>query len=99
MTTKPDFNQIQELHEVYAPKARGVVSSQEEQLIKDMLELEQRTVIELRNIRNTTVAFYSRLANSGKGEQNAMKSMLMMGAMSAVTAVIDGMLLKRGAEI
>ena len=98
MTTKPDFNQIKELHEVYTPETRGIVSNQEIQLITEKLELDQRNIIELRNIRNVAVMYYSRLSDSSR-EKDIQKTMLLMDAMSAITTVIDGVLIKHGSEI
>jgi len=98
MTTKPDFNLIRDLQEVYTPKTRGIVSQTEIQLIKEKLELEQRTVIELRNVRNTVVMIYGRRADSFQ-DKDPSKMMELMDAMSAITAVIDEVLFNRGEEV
>lgn len=53
MTTKTDFYSIMELKENFKPKERGWIDQKEAAQVKNVLELDARTDIELQNIRTT----------------------------------------------
>jgi len=95
MTTKPDYNLIQDLMKVYSPQTRGIVTDKEAQVIRDKLELNKRTVIELHNIRNTVVMMFMDDVKSEEPEKMYDK----MDAMSAITTVIDGVMISRGESV
>ena len=52
MTTKTDFHSIMELKESFKPKERGWIDQEEAVQVKNVLELDARTDIELQNIRD-----------------------------------------------
>lgn len=104
MTTKPDFNLLMDLLEGYSPKQRGIVSNTEIQMISKRLELERRTEIELRNMRNFSVIFLSNQADSARkqemeGKPSAVSYVTFMDIMSAITAVIDRHIIEAGGEV
>ncbi len=94
MTTKTDFHSIRELSECYHPAQRGIVSEAEIKLIRDVLEIDTRTTIELQNVRDMTVMLYSKRTDSVM-ESDSKKAMELMDAMSAITCVIDQALFNR----
>ena len=97
MTTKPDFDAIQELDAVYSPKTRGVSTADEVATIKTVLGIQHRTNIELQNIRNAVVMLYGQKADSAKTDVN--KCLKIMDAMSAIVQVIDEEKSKRGMPV
>lgn len=94
MTTETDFHSIRELSECYHPAQRGIVSEAEIKLIRDVLEIDTRTTIELQNVRDMTVMLYSKRTDSVM-ESDSKKAMELMDAMSAITCVIDQALFNR----
>ena len=101
MTTKPDFDQLRELSEVYTPAQRGILSPAEETLIRDTLEITQRTDIELQNIRNATVAIYGEMygARLDPKMDNIKAQLQRIDAVSAITAAIDQEKINRGLPV
>lgn len=83
-----NFTMIRKLLEVYEPKERGFVAEDEMQLINETLQLKDRTIIDLRNLRDFVVAHMSR---SEKLED--------WDKMSAITYCIDHQLVMKGAEV
>lgn len=79
---------LMELLGVYHPETRGILSEYEMYLVKEKLQLDKRTIIELRNLRDFVVA---RLGRSEKMED--------WDRMSAITHCIDMELIKKGAEV
>ena len=82
---KTNFTMVKELMGKYKPAARRFVSLEEVTLIKDTLQLEGATEIELRNMRDFVVA----ALGSGDSDENWDK-------MSAITHVIDRVLFEKG---
>ena len=99
MTTKTDFHSIMELKEQYTPIQRGIVTSTEQNLIRQVLEVETRNDIEIQNIRDVAVMMYSRWANTQQDKGDAPAMMELMDAMSAICAVIDEEKVSRGLPI
>lgn len=96
MTTDTDFHLVQELRSRYAPAQRGIVDAAETRLIRSVLQLGQRTDIEVQNIRDVSVMIYGQAAAN---ETDPAKSVALMDAMSAVTAVIDEEKGRRGMPV
>lgn len=82
-----DFVLLKRLAEVYHPATRGFVSGPEAELIRNYLEIDYRTVLQLRNLRNTVVMMLGPIF-----QENFDK-------VSAITHIIDMELLDRGEEI
>lgn len=89
MTTKTDFHAIMELKEKYTPACPGIVSFGETEVIREVLEISDRSDIELQNARDMVVMLYSQWSGSRRQKDNILAAMQMMDAMSAVTHVID----------
>lgn len=99
MVKKTDYHAIMELKKVYVPATRGIISADEEQLIRETLEIGSRNNIELQNIRDMTVMMYSRWAGSPKKADNIPAIIKVMDALSAVCHVIDQEKSKRGLPV
>lgn len=87
-----NFQNLKELLKGYMPETFGIVTAEECNLIRSGLELEGMEIIDLRNLRDFVVLFFS-----GKSEYKA--DMADIDRMSAITAVIDTEIIKRGGEV
>ncbi len=96
MTSKTDYHAIMELKRVYAPAVRGIVTADEEQLIRETLEINSRNNIELQNIRDMVVMMYSRWAGSPKKADNISSIAKVLDSMSAICCIVDQEKSKRG---
>ena len=85
---KTNFVMLRELLTVYSPKERGFMSSDEFDMVNDMLHIKERTVIELRNLRDYVVA------SMGDSDE-----VIDWDRMSAITHCIDMELVERGEEV
>lgn len=85
---KTNYQMLNNLLAMYDPKERGILSDDEHRLIQEMLELTDRTVIELRNLRDFVVAHMGR-----------SDDLIDWDRMSAITHCIDTELFDRGAEV
>lgn len=81
---KTNFELLRELLQEYKPKTRGVLYQEEIKLIKDKLQLEGATEIELRNMRDFTVAAFF--------DDDCDR-------VSAITTVIDTVLFDKGYRV
>lgn len=77
-----NYQDMKKLMEVYHPEVRGFISNKEETLIAHTLHLDQRDILNLRNLRDFVVLF---LSNCNKEELEIEN----MDKMSAITCVID----------
>ena len=82
--TKTNFTMVKELLGKYQPKVKRFVSTEEVALIKETLQLEDATELELRNMRDFVVAA---LGDHSDEEWDKM---------SAITHVIDRVLYEKG---
>jgi len=87
-----NFQNLRELLKSYTPKTFGVATVEECSLIKSGLQLEGMEIIDLRNLRDFVVMFFSR-KNEDKSDR------VDMDRMSAITAVIDKEIIKNGGEV
>ena len=99
MTTKTDFYSIMELKENFKPKERGWIDQKEAAQVKNVLELDARTDIELQNIRDMAVMLYGQWSSSSRADGKYEEMDAYMDAMSAICAVVDGMKMRRGLEV
>jgi hypothetical protein len=83
-----NFTMLRKLLEVYQPKERGITTAEEVQLINETLQLKDRTIIDLRNLRDFVVAHMGRSEDLGDWDK-----------MSAITYCIDHQLVMKGAEV
>lgn len=109
MMTKPDAAMLAELKQVFTPKNFGILLDSEAKLIRMTLCLDDRNEIELQNIRDMAVMYFSADAditasldpNLTDDEKQALvnKNLTAMDRLSAVTAAIDGVRFERGFAI
>lgn len=85
---KTNFQMLKELLKNYHPQTRGVLSREEYKLVVDTLHLTEMNVLQLRNLRDFTVA------HMGRSED--MKD---WDRMSAITYAIDSMISYLGGEV
>lgn len=97
MTRTPDAQVVNDLIDTFRPARPGVISPDEIKLVRDKLELDARTDIELQNARDMTVLLYGQAAQKcGAAGQLPLD---VMDRMSAVVGVIDEEKSKRGLPV
>lgn len=83
-----NFHMLRELFTKYHPVQRGIMSLEENTLIKDTLHIDEMDVLQLRNLRDFTTVYISR---SEKMED--------WDKMSAITHTIDMRISELGVEV
>lgn len=99
MTTKSDYKMVVELKSRYIPVKTGIVSADEKELIREVLEISSRNNIELQNIRDMVVMLYSQWIDTQHQKKDIPAAIQMMDIMSAVTYIIDQEKIKRGLPV
>lgn len=94
-----DFHMIQELQSKYVPAQKNVVNDAETQLIRSVLKIEDRTDVELQNVRDMSVMVYGQRSKQLMDSGDAGEAMTVMDAMSAIAAVIDQEKCRRGLPV
>ena len=89
MITKTDYEMLLDLNRKYEPKRRGFCNNEECLLIKSELQIKERDILSLRNLRNTAVLYFS-------DEQDPDKLIEKMDKMGAVCSIIDSRLFNLG---
>lgn len=79
---------LNELLKKYKPSQRGILSSEEYELVKETLCVEEMDVLQLRNLRDFTVAHMGHSKNMDDWDK-----------LSAITYVIDSHICKLGGEV
>ena len=85
---KTNYLMLKELLEQYTPKEQGMTTYDEFQLIGNALCLNEMDILQLRNLRDFTVAHLGR-----------SESLVDWDRMSAITYVIDSCIVKLGGEV
>lgn len=85
---KTNFHMLRELLEVYRPAKRGMLNREENELIRKTLCIDKMDILQLRNLRDFTVAH---LGRSEKMED--------WDRMSAITYCIDSQISSLGGEV
>lgn len=85
---KTNFQMLRELLEKYHPVERGIMNREEFALVRQTLHIEEMDILQLRNLRDFTVA------HMGRSEK-----MEDWDRMSAITYCIDSRLVELGAEV
>jgi anti-sigma factor RsiW len=91
-----NFQMLKALMEEYTPEERGFASGKEIQLIKAKLHLEEMDVLQLRILRDFTVMF---LGDRTDRQKDFDGHMVDWDRMSAITHVIDTILVSKGQEV
>lgn len=85
---KTNFMMLRELLTNYHPQIRGILSSEEYKLITNTLCLAQMDILQLRNLRDFTVAHMGRSEDMEDWDR-----------MSAITYCIDSSIVNLGGEV
>lgn len=85
--------------EGFQPEERGFVSSSEIRIISETLCISEMDGLGLHNLRDMAVMYYSRKQPSETDSQSREEFYRNTDKMSAVVAVIDRELIKRGYEV
>lgn len=95
---KTNFQMMNELRDWF-PKNFSVMSGDEVELVSKVLELENRSILELRNLRDFTVLILDKWNAKNVSDENWDEHIKHLDRMSAITGVIDNQLWHMGAEI
>ena len=85
---KTNYLMLQDLLKIYHPKEKGLISNEEHELVSSILCLNNMDILQLRNLRDFTVAH---LGRSEKLED--------WDRMSAITYCIDWQICEIGGEV
>ena len=85
---KTNFAMLKELLERYKPERRGIVNYDEIRLIEDTLCLKEMDILQLRNLRDFTVAHLGR-----------SDDLVDWDRMSSITYLIDCRIVELGGEV
>ena len=85
---KTNFQMLKELLEKYHPMKRGIMNREEFALIKNTLHIDEMDILQLRNLRDFTVA------HMGRSEK-----MEDWDRMSAIVHCIDCRIVELGGEV
>lgn len=85
---KTNYQMLLELLQKYHPEARGFISKNEHDLVKETLCLDKMDILQLRNLRDFTVA------HMGRSED--IEDLDRMGA---ITYCIDSRIVELGGEV
>lgn len=85
---KTNFQMLRELLEKYHPKTRGMLSGEEYELVVNTLNLSEMDVLQLRNLRDFTVAHMGRSEDMEDWDR-----------MSAITYCIDSKIVELGGDV
>lgn len=83
-----NFHMLKKLLEQYHPETRGMINWSEYKLINDTLHIGEMDILQLRNLRDFTVAHMGRSDNMEDWDR-----------MSAITYVIDSKISGLGGEV
>ena len=85
---RTNFLMLKDLLDKYTPDEKGMISQYEYQTIESSLCLNEMDILQLRNLRDFTVAYMGR-----------SDSLVDWDRMSAITYVIDSCIVKLGGEV
>ena len=85
---RTNFLMLRDLLEKYTPEEKGLVNQYEYQTIESSLCLNEMDILQLRNLRDFTVAYIGR-----------SDSLVDWDRMSAIVYVIDNYIVKLGGEV
>ena len=85
---KTNFQMLRELLEHYHPEAKGMLSGEEYKLVVDTLHLTEMDILQLRNLRDFTVAHMGRSEDMEDWDR-----------VSAITHCIDSAIISLGGEV
>jgi len=83
----------------YNPPNRGFCTSEDMNMIVDHFHLKERSDVELQNLRDFVVLFYSEREDRAHDKKEMDEYMQLIDEMSALTGVIDFVKAERGLEV
>lgn len=89
---RTNFQNLSELLKRYTPESFGIATAEECKMIKEGLEVGDMGITDLRNLRDFVVLFFSR-------QDSEKMDMVNLDRMSAIVAVIDGEIVRKGGEV
>ena len=96
---KTNYQMMNELNSEYTPKQRGIVSMSEIYKINETLELDKRDVLDLRNLRDFAVYYWSTIINALMEVKDTDTALAIMDKQSAILTVIDEKIANKGGEL
>lgn len=93
---KTNYQMLKELEKQYKPEKFGWMNPKEQELVSSILELNNRDILNLRNLRDMVVMFYSLIMEK---EQKVRGTNTNMDKMSAITYLIDSKIVELGGEV
>lgn len=96
---RTNYQMMNELNNEYTPKQRGIVSMSEIYKINEALELDKRDVLDLRNLRDFAVYYWSTIINALMEVKDTENALAIMDKQSAILTVIDQKIANKGGEI
>lgn len=96
MLDKTNFQMMNELLDEYNPKVRGILSTDERDLIYSKLHLKEMNAIELQNMRDYTVMHFMVAYYSNPKQVDLVSN---NDKMSAITFAIDSCKFNLGLEV
>lgn len=92
---KTNMAMLEELYRTYYPETKHMVTIKDIHFINRVLELDNRDMLDLRNLRDMTVLYFNMLMESDNIENNFE----LAERMSAITSVIDLKISNIGGEV
>lgn len=97
MITRTNFQMLKEFDKEFNPEARGILSGDEVDRVNKALLIDERTLIDLRNLRDFVVMFYH--ISDEEWEKDHKKCMDRSDKCSGIVAVIDHRIFNMGGEV
>ncbi|MGE4353515.1 MAG: hypothetical protein AB7D36_05475 [Oscillospiraceae bacterium] len=94
---KTNFQQIVELLKEFHPAHRGIIGMSEIRHVSKALNIEQRSILDLRNLRDFVVLYVRNCHNGEKASYYKLSE--YDDKMSAITAVIEDRIMLMGGEV
>lgn len=96
MCSKTNYQMLKELEKQYKPEKYGWMNAKEQELVSSILEIKYRDILDLRNLRDIVVMFYSLLTRE---QEKVCVTNINMDKMSAITYLIDSRIVELGGEV
>ncbi len=105
MVDATNYQLLRELEDTFSPRQRGIFEDDEVAKIEDSLKIKERTILDLRNLRDFTVLYLGnrkdmyRESKKADTEENVKKAVDLIDLMSGITTVIDTQIFALGGEV
>jgi hypothetical protein len=93
---KTNYQLVRSLYYKFKPVTRGILSGEEVSIIREDLCLRDMDVLQLRNLRDFTVLFFSVQMDKSNDVEMVMSN---SDKLSGICAVIDDEIVKKGGEV